>query len=215
MKKIEKNVEEIVKPIEVNQFDKLTFPKVDLAKKPTNNEIFGMYKDLVELKHVPGIDANTAISKTIVSIKPYYERYTFENIAQKTEDFEAYEKELEDAYKKLATPKGETEPRYRTTMRDDREMRQFDIDFNSDEVQKIRSEIEVKYAATIKERQEQVRQFYKWMDMECKFPIVLEKVKLSWMPKNKEANLKPLFDAVFFILDYDVNDTPETKKGKN
>lgn len=214
MKKIEKQVEEIVRPIETKEFNKLTFPEVDLKKKPTTNEIFGMYKDLIELKHVPGVEANTSISRTIVSIKPYYEQYTMEKIAQKSEDFEKYEKALEEGLKKFATPKGEKEPRFRTGVKDDREYRQLDIDFNSKEIQKFRSDLEVEYAKAIKEREEQLKQFSEWMNSECTLPIELHKVKMSLMPKNPETNLKPLFDALFFLFDDDVKETPESRKDK-
>jgi hypothetical protein len=174
---------------------------------------------LASLKHVPSCAVNTAISITILSLKPLYEAFQQDKVIPKSEEYLAYEKKLKETYEELSRAeiketKVKTAPKTQVfyTERGD-EFKALDIDYNSPEVIMKRATIEGEFAKAIQERKDQLKDYNEWMDKECVANYELQKINISLMPKG-DGDYKELFDAVQPMLDFGSpgTTTPEAKK---
>jgi hypothetical protein len=169
-------------------------PLIKKRVKLFNFEILQLYRDLNDLQVVPGIKLNYAIHRTKAQLKPLVEAYAQDKLIPVLDNYKAFEKELQDAYKKMCRDKdGNLLTKVQSTERG--EMESMDIDLNSPAVTEIRARIQTKFHNAIETRKEQIRQYNEWLREECSDDYQLFFISKTEMPDNAD-NTKQLWDAV-------------------
>jgi len=173
--------------------------KTEVSDKLTNRDVLNHCTRLENLSDVPTFALNKAVSKNIKALLPIKKAYDFSKFVKKTTEYLEYEKELNEAYRKLATPEGSNAPKTKVIPTANGDNVILDIDFNSDEVKAIRNEIESKYAEALKIREAQLIAYGEWLDEPCTDPYELYYITEDDMPKT-DGNFKDLWDALRFVI---------------
>jgi len=161
----------------------------------TNRDAITLYNQLDALTDVPNFILNKVISAALKTMRPFWKAYKFDAVVRKSPEYEEYEKALLEAYRKIATPKGADVPKTKIVNTGKGEGTVLDFDPNSPEAISVRFEVESKYQAALKIREEQLIAYGKWLDEPCTEEFTFEFVTIDDMPKG-DGNYKPLWDAM-------------------
>ncbi|MFH1118272.1 MAG: hypothetical protein V1775_00505 [Bacteroidota bacterium] len=169
-------------------------PEIKKDRKLTNLEVLQLYADLKNLKSIPGLKLNYAISRTIQNLKPLTEAFDQEKLIPKSELFKKYEEELRKAYETIASG-GSGRPKTRIVQIPTGEFETLDIDINGDEAKQSRAEMQEEYSGAIEERKTDVREYTAWLNQECEDEFRIFMIRLSEMPDSGTEDYKQLWDV--------------------
>jgi len=178
------------------------------TKKLTNLQILELHMKLSTLRTVNGIKLNHAISRTITFLKDLVEEYGRDKKIPVLDDYKAYEKELQEAYKDLSKNK-EGNPTSKI-LRNERNQEYEEINFNinSQEAIDVRAKIQAKHKKAIEKRIKQAELYNEWLREESEDEYRLFYIPESVILSDNELG-KDVWDAISPLVK---EVTPEQEK---
>jgi hypothetical protein len=170
-----------------------------METKLTNKEVILLYNKLNSLTNVPTFALNKAINGNLRQIRQFAKDSQIDKAVTKTPEYVTYEKELEEGYKKLATPTGFDVPKTKIVSTQRGDVTVMDFDPNSQEATNFRLTIESKYQNVLKQREVELLNYSKWLNEECTEDFKLQYITESDMPKD-DGNYKELWDALIDLI---------------